>query len=76
MTNKEIQMVILLNLISNDPDNPGIPILPEVEQKNIYDRWKEDNRDHNWEYIFEPINDKITKQKLIDLFKELDNPEE
>ena len=90
MTNKETQIVTLLNLVSTDPDNPGAPILPETEQKEVYRRWKcfgnqevthktgrkEETRieylQPDWQYIFDVVSDNDFKQKLIDLFEELD----
>jgi hypothetical protein len=90
MTNKEIQIMTLLNLISTDPDNPGAPILPEEEQEEVYKRWKcfgnqevthkigrkEETKieylQPDWKYILGAVSDENKRQKLIDLFEELD----
>ena len=41
MTNKEIQLLTLVNLISNDPDSIEQPLLSDEEQEAVYKRFKE-----------------------------------
>lgn len=76
MTNKSIQNLIFLELISEPIGDDGKPqrdpILSKSEQDEIYKRRKECEDNVNWEYVFEPIQDSERRDKLISLFKELD----
>lgn len=93
MTNKEIQMITLLDLVSTNPDNPGAPLLSKEEQDEVYRRFKgfgnqeivhktgrkEETKteylDPDWKYIFRAVKDENFRQKLVELFEKLDEPD-
>lgn len=76
MTNKELQILTLLEIISPNPNNDRPPIIPTEEERNaVHERYKE-NSLSGWDNIFEPIKDENTRNKLIELFKELDKNDE
>lgn len=100
MTNKEIQMMTLLDLVSTDPDNPGAPLLSKEEQDEVYRRFKGfgnqeivhktgrsahstsskeeikiEYLDPDWKYIFRAVKDENFRQKLVELFEKLDEPD-
>lgn len=71
LTNSEIKNLIILELVyPNVEEYPQHkPILTEVEQKSVMDRYKESK---DWNYVFEPIEDHTTRWRIISLFQELD----
>lgn len=64
----------MLELIA--PEDPSKRLIPEDEGRALYSRYTEPractDAPRNWDYVFEPIKDEKTRQKFIDLFKELD----
>ena len=73
LTNKEMQNLVLLELMSPDPYSENEPLLSEDERKAIHNRWKEDIHSNNWGYILEPIADLTTKSRFITLLQQLDH---
>ena len=72
MDNESIRNVVMLELIA--PEDPEKRLISEEEGKALYLRYNEGNR--NWDYIFEPIKDKGFRDKMIQLYKTLDNNNE
>lgn len=72
LSNREIQNLVLLELMSPDPHSEEPPILTEAEQSAIYSRFKEDKYSKNWNYLLEPIIDLTTRSRFITLMQELD----
>ena len=79
MTNEEIRNLLILELISEPIGDDGKPerepMLPKEEQEDVRERYFEEASLRDWEYIFKPISDVKKRQKMIDLFKELDKEE-
>lgn len=69
MDNESIRNLVMLELVQPSPYE-GNRIIPEDEGRALYERYKSGSRD--WNYVFEPIKDEKTRQRFIDLYKELD----
>ena len=72
MDNESIRNVVMLELIA--PEDPEKRLISEEESKALYLRYNEGKRD--WDYIFEPIKDEGFRDKMIQLYKTLDNDTE
>ena len=77
MTGKEAQNLVLLELMSPS-QYEGRTLLPKEESDAIYKRWTEYQHDEkqDWDYLFEPIKDEGFRNKMIQLYKTLDNDNE
>ena len=71
--NESIRNIVMLELVA--PEDPTNRIIPEDEGRELHERYKKMPKDNvldlDIEYLFEPIKDKDTRQKFIDLFKAL-----
>ena len=56
------------------PEDPSNRLIPEEESRALYMRYNEGSRD--WNYVFEPIKDEGFRNKMIQLYKTLDNDTE
>lgn len=72
MDNESIRNVVMLELIA--PEDPSNRLIPEDESRALYMRYNEGSRD--WNYVFEPIKDEGFRNKMIQLYKTLDNDNE
>lgn len=71
MTNKEIQTLAILEIVSPITDGHLSTLIEdESVRKAIYKRFKESK---NWEYVFEPIEDETKRSRYIELFNRLDD---
>lgn len=73
MTNKEIQNIILLELIA--PDSGKEQLLSKEEADEVHKRSMIE-KSKKWEYVFENISNKNRKNKLISLFNTLNSETE
>ena len=65
MTKTEVKMLTLASVIS--ADNEHLPEHTKQEIMSRYDEWKDSP---NWAYIFDPIDHKEQRERLIDLFED------
>lgn len=72
MDNESIRNLVMLELVA--PEDPSKRLISEDESKALYLRYNEGSRD--WGYVFEPIKDKGFRDKMIQLYKTLDNDNE
>ena len=75
LTNEEIQNIVLLELMSTNPDEEVASILTTEEQDAIHERWAKDISSKDWKYILEPIQNPTTRSRFISLMQELDKDE-
>lgn len=70
MTGKEIQNLVILEIVSTNPDYPHDPIVSDESARNeIFKRYKEGL---SWEEVFEPIQNIEHRNRYIDLFNKID----
>lgn len=74
LSNKEIQNLVLLELMAPDPYQET-KVLTEEESAEISNRYRESNNSRDWRYLLEPIKDPITKSRFISLLETLDKNE-
>lgn len=72
MDNESIRNVVMLELVA--PEDPEKRLISKAESDELYLRYNEGKRD--WDYIFEPIKDEGFRDKMIQLYKTLDNDTE
>lgn len=78
LTNKEAQVLVMLELCSHDPYSEHEPLLTEDEENSIYDRYTECQGSlfMDWKYILKPIKDPNTRDKFISLLEKLDEEDD
>ena len=78
MDNESIRNVVMLELIA--PEDPEKRLISKAESDELYLRYNEPractDAPRNWAYVFEPIKDKGFRDKMIQLYKTLDNDNE
>lgn len=68
MTNKEIQTVVMLEIVATLAEEPDT--LPESVRTEIKNRFLQRR---SWNNVFKPIEDVELRNKYIELFKALDD---
>lgn len=69
MSNSDIKNMVILELVAPDPGYVHEPTLSEEERKSVYDKYK---RKLPWNEVFSDIGNENTKNKLIELFENID----
>lgn len=71
MTNKEIQNLVILELVAPNPDEYDKCLIEEQSVRDaIFERFK---AKENWDKVFEPIENIEQRNRYIELFNRLDN---